>query len=291
MAETDTSPRPIWICADDYGMSPGISKAIRDLVTRGRLNATSAMVAAPSFDRGEALSLSMLNIGTQRVAIGLHVTLTKPFRPLGAGFRPLRGGAFLSLAEMMVRGQLGLLDRGRLAEEIATQLRAFVTLFGRPPDFIDGHQHVHLFPQVRNALLDVMKVDAPVAWVRQCGNVSSVAPPTWDYKARVLNALSRKFRELASARGVAFNPAFAGTYDFLSAGEALFARLFPDFLRDLPPHSVVMCHPGFVDEELTRLDPLTKQREWEYSYLTSDAFLYALRTAGLALETAPPATA
>ena len=33
-----------------------------------------------------------------------------------------------------------------------------------------------------------------------------------------------------------------------------------------------MCHPGFVDAELERLDPLTTQREREYAYLAGDAF-------------------
>ena len=41
--------------------------------------------------------------------------------------------------------------------------------FGRPPDFIDGHQHVHLFPQVRDAVLKVAAEAAPDAWLRQCG--------------------------------------------------------------------------------------------------------------------------
>ena len=53
--------------------------------------------------------------------------------------------------------------------EIATQLRAFIDTFGRPPDFLDGHQHVHLFPQVRDAFLKVVAQGAPDAWVRQCG--------------------------------------------------------------------------------------------------------------------------
>jgi hypothetical protein len=260
-----------------------VSKAIRDLAARGRLNATSAMVVAPSLDRSEAVSLSMLNAGAPRVAIGLHVTLTSPFRPMSAGFEPLHEGAFLSLSAMMVRGRFGRLDRKRLSEEISTQLRAFVALFGRQPDFIDGHQHVHLFPQVRHALLDVMKVDAPNAWVRQCGRVPA-ARRFLDFKGRVLDALSRKFRKLAGKRGIAFNPAFAGTYDFMSAGEGDFARLFPDFLRELPPHGVVMCHPGFVDEELERLDPLTSQREREYSYFAGEAFPDVLRAAGVVLD-------
>ena len=62
-----------------------------------------------------------------------------------------------------------------------------------------------------------------------------------------------------------------------------FARLFPGFLRALPAQSVVMCHPGFVDAELERLDPLTTQREREYAYLAGPDFAAALRAHGLAL--------
>ena len=40
-------PRRIWLCADDYGISPGVNRAIRDLIERGRLNATSVMVVGP----------------------------------------------------------------------------------------------------------------------------------------------------------------------------------------------------------------------------------------------------
>ena len=41
------TPRRIWLCADDYGISPGVNRAIRDLIERGRLNATSVMVVGP----------------------------------------------------------------------------------------------------------------------------------------------------------------------------------------------------------------------------------------------------
>jgi len=77
------------------------------------------------------------------------------------------------------------------------------------------------------------------------------------------------------------NPAFAGTYAFDAA--ANFAALFPRFLDCLPDGSVVMCHPGFVDAELERLDPLTTLREKEYAFFTSDAFPAVLATHGVAL--------
>jgi predicted glycoside hydrolase/deacetylase ChbG (UPF0249 family) len=277
------SRRLIWLCADDYGISQSVDRAIRDLLMRGHINATSVMVAAPAFHRSEAASLKMLGAGTHRFAIGLHVTLTAPFTPLSTGFRPTRRGAFLPLSEMLVRGTLRLLAGDRLAIEIATQLKAFVTAFGRAPDFVDGHQHVHLFPQVREPLLEMVKEVAPQAWVRQCGRVPSVSRRLSDRKALLLDALSRAFRARAAASGIRTKTAFAGAYDFTKASEQDFARRFPKFLAGLPPQSVVMCHPGFVDAELERLDPLTKQREREYAYLADDGFPDVLRASGVAL--------
>ena len=97
VADESAAARPIWLCADDYGISPAVSKAIRALVIQGRLNATSVMVAAPSFDRAEAGSLKMLNVGARRVAIGLPVTLTGLFEPIATAFRPTLGGPLVSL--------------------------------------------------------------------------------------------------------------------------------------------------------------------------------------------------
>ncbi len=273
----------IWLCADDYGISNSVSTAIRDLVTRGRLNATSVMVAAPAFSRSEAASLNMLNAGGQRVAIGLHLTLTAPFRPLSTGFAPLRDGAFLPINEMLVRGLLRRLRAKPLRVEIATQLQAFVTAFGRAPDFIDGHQHVHLVPQVRQALLAMVKEVAPNAWVRQCGRVTPLSRRLSDRKGLVLDLLSGAFRKRAAAAGVTTNPAFAGTYDFAAVVVPDFATVFPRFLDQLPSGGVVMCHPGFVDAELERLDPLTHQRTREYEFMAGDSFPELLRRHGVTL--------
>lgn len=275
--------RRIWLCADDYGISSSVNAAIRDLIMRRRLNATSVMVVAPSFDRSEAVSLNMLNAGEARVAIGLHLTLTAPFSPLSAGYRPLLDGAFLPLQQLLLRSSFRLLPRRALEIEVATQLKAFVTAFGQAPDFIDGHQHAHLFPQVREAVLAVTKQAAPNAWVRQCGRVVPLLRRFADRKGLLLDHLSRTFRRRAARVGVATNPGFAGTYDFTSVPAPDFAKLFPSFLDRLPADSVVMCHPGIVDAELARLDPLTTLREREYAYMTDDMFPLVLRAHGVAL--------
>ena len=77
------------------------------------------------------------------------------------------------------------------------------------------------------------------------------------------------------------NPAFAGTYDF--AARMPIGKLFPQFLDGLPDGSVIMCHPGQVDDELQRLDPLTDLREQEYAYLAGDEFAALLEQQGVAL--------
>jgi predicted glycoside hydrolase/deacetylase ChbG (UPF0249 family) len=271
----------IWLCADDYGISPSVNAAIRDLLVRGRINATSVMVVAPSLHRAEALALQALNTTARRVAIGLHVTLTAPFRPLSDGFRPLRDGTFPTLSALLMRACLRSLQPDALAAEIARQVRAFAEHFGRAPDFIDGHQHVQLFPQVREALLTVARRDAPDAWVRQCGRVRPFVRALDDRKGLLLDFLSRRFRRRAAALGVRTNPAFAGTYTFRD--QADFADTFPQFLDGLPDGSVVMCHPGFVDPELQKLDPLTTLREEEYAFFVQDSFPSLLARHGVAL--------
>ena len=278
---TGREPRRIWLCADDFGISSSVNTAIRDLVVRGRLNATSVLVVAPSFYRSDAVALNALNSVTQRVAIGLHVALTAPFCPASKGFTPVRDGAFRPLAATFRHAALLRFRRDALVGEIRSQLQTFIDAFGRAPDFVDGHQHVHLLPQVGEALLQVVKEMAPDAWVRQCARAIPLAARFADRKGLLLDIFSYRFRRRAAALGVRTNPAFAGTYEF--GNEADFAALFPRFLEGLPDGSVVMCHPGFVDAELRRLDPLTTLREKEYAFLASDAFPALLNARGLAL--------
>jgi chitin disaccharide deacetylase len=276
---SEPARRHIVLCADDYGIAPGVSAAIRDLIGRGRLNATSVMVAAPSFGRAEAAAL-LDQTGTD-AAIGLHLTLTGPFHPLTPHYAPTRRGAFLSLAGTFLRGLLGLLRPDRLRQEIAAQFAAFAVAFGRPPDFVDGHRHVHLCPQIAEALLQVVTDAAPNAWVRQCARAAAARKPLSDPKAAILDALSRRFSRLAAVHQVRTNPGFAGSYTF-SAG-ADYKKLFPDFLDGLPDGGVVMCHPGTVDAALKQVDPLTDLREREYAFFSGDAFLQVLAAHGVAL--------
>src|SRR6202163_4489815 len=233
--------RRIWLCADDYGLSPGVNRAIRDLIERGRLNATSAMVIGPAIGRDEVSLLQGAVANSPRCEIGLHVTLTAPFRPLTMHFQPLDGGMFLSFPKLLRAGLLRRLDPEIMHAELMVQLSAFNEMFGRAPDFVDGHQHAQLFPGVRDAFLTAVKAAAPNAWVRQGGRNRPLARRFGTPKALFLDLLSAQFRTRASRANIAFNPGFAGAYDFSQQPD--FGVLMRQFLDGLPGGGLIMCHP------------------------------------------------
>jgi predicted glycoside hydrolase/deacetylase ChbG (UPF0249 family) len=264
------APRRIWLCADDYGLSPGVNRGIRELIEQSRLNATSVMVVGPAIGRGEIAALNEAVVKNPRCAVGLHATLTAPFHPITMHFRPLRNEQFLPLGHKLRNALMRRFDPHMIRAELAAQIAAFATLFGRPPDYIDGHQHVQIFPQVRDAFLAAAKAHAPNAWVRQSGRVHPLMQRLNMPKAMFLDTLSATFRKRATRAGIAFNPGFAGAYDFRQ--QADFGVLMSSFLQGLPDGGLIMCHPGYVDDVLVSLDPLTDQRERELTFLASDDF-------------------
>ena len=263
-------PRRIWLCADDYGLSPGVNRGIRDLIERGRLNATSVMVVGPAIGRDEINMLQDAVANSPRCAIGLHVTLTAPFRPLTMHFQPIDGGIFLPFPKLLRAGFTRRLDPEIIQAELMVQLAAFAELFGRAPDFVDAHQHAQLFPGVRDAFLAAVKDAAPQAWVRQGGRHQPLTRRLGAPKALIIDVLSAQFRSRAERADIAFNPGFAGAYDWTQQRD--FGALMRQFLDGLPEDGLIMCHPGFVDEILVSLDPFTTQREHEHAFLGGEHF-------------------
>ncbi|MFT4276191.1 MAG: ChbG/HpnK family deacetylase [Rhodopseudomonas sp.] len=286
---SESAQRRIWLVADDYGISPGVNRAICDLIERGRINATSVMMVGPAISRDDAVALMNAAAANPNAAIGLHATLTAPFAPLTMHYQPLHGGQFLPLGRKLRGALLRRHDRQVIATELSAQIEAFIERFGRTPDYVDGHQHVQLFPQVRDAFLGAVKALAPQAWVRQCGRSVPLARRLGNPKPLLLDALSATFRARARAAGIGYNPSFAGAYDFLR--ETDFDKLMVSFLDGLSDGGLVMCHPGIVDETLIALDPFTDQREREYAYLGSDRFAELLAMRQVSLTAAPPQAA
>ena len=69
--------RELTLCADDFGCSAAVDRAILDLAARGRLSDVSCMVGGPAWP-GDAPTLAGLPALAQgRLRIGLHFNLTE----------------------------------------------------------------------------------------------------------------------------------------------------------------------------------------------------------------------
>lgn len=274
------SLRRIVLCADDYGLAPGVSKSIRELITRGRLNATSVMTVFPDL-REEAVKLIEAK-SPIKFETGLHVTLTGGFKPLVATPLKTEDGNFPVLDQYFNPLNWPKISFDAAVKEIEAQLRAFRAAFGRAPDFVDGHQHVQLQPKLRGAFLEAVARAAPRAWVRQCGPASFMQFFAGEPKARILAWLNLGFRAQARSRGFTFNRAFSGAYDFAATQD--YGDLFATFLERMPSGGLIMCHPGFVDDALRARDTLTDRREEEHKFLASENLPGLLSRAGVTLD-------
>lgn len=274
-----TGDIPVVLCADDYGIAPGVGTAIRDLLGRGRLSATSCMVTGPHWP-AEARALKEFH---GRADIGLHLTLTDQ-TPVGAMPKTAPGGRLPGLGRLLTFALAGRLDLGEAREELARQLDRFEREFGAPPDFLDGHHHVHLLPGIRGIVVELFRhrLGQTGAYVRFCdgggGKRGGLAAAV---RGLAIGTLAPPFRRLAEAAGIRGNTDFRGVRSF--AGNTPYSRLFPDFLEGIRPGSLIMCHPGLVDEALAAADRATYAREDEYRYFLGDEFPALLRSRGIRL--------
>jgi len=224
------------LCADDFAFSREVSETIADLARDGKLNATSCMTLMPGWMEDAALLRDL----PSHVAIGLHLTLTGE-RPLTA-MRQLAPDGVLPdidpLARLAARRQLPL---DEIAAEVAAQFDAFAAAMGRAPDFVDGHQHSHALPGIRDIVLFETARRAPGAWVRDCvDRVGAMLSRPFAGKAIGSAYHSRGLRRAAARYALRCNDSFAGHYDFSTD----YRTLFPRFLRNAAGMHLVMCHPG-----------------------------------------------
>jgi predicted glycoside hydrolase/deacetylase ChbG (UPF0249 family) len=98
----------------------------------------------------------------------------------------------------------------------------------------------------------------------------------------VISALGTGFRRSAAAHGFATNEGFSGIYDLGGEARGL-DKLFAQFVRDLGPRPLMMCHPGYSDTTLASLDTMTAERDSELAFLRGDGWMKVLTEAQVAV--------
>ena len=253
--------RTLALCADDFGLAPGISAAIARLAHARRLTAVSCITNSPHWPEAAALLRHL----PDTVDVGLHLNFTEG-RPLSARLAR-RWPRLPGLARLIAQAHLGLLPRAEVRNEVHAQLAAFNEALGRPPRFVDGHQHVHHLPGVRRILLDMVEHVQPLPALRSTAHVHG---PGFGVKRWLLESTGGRAleRELAQ-RVIARNPALLGAYDFADPN---YQGLMRQWLAALPAEGALLfCHPGEHRAD-DPPDAIAAARERELAYLGSVAF-------------------
>jgi len=262
--------RVLAVCADDFGLSPGVSHGIARLACRERLTAVSCLVNGAHWRAGAA----MLRDWPDSVDVGLHFNLTEG-EPVSAQLKEA-WPRLPSLPRLIVQAHLHRLPVQALAAEFAAQCAAFVAAAGRAPDFIDGHQHVHHLPQVRELVLHAL--GGGVTPVRNTGRV--LGPGFGVKRALIAGTGGQALESALERRDIAHNSALLGVYDFVPGS---YRRHMRGWLDSAPGDGgLLFCHPGDRDDSGVA-DAIAAARAPEADYLGSSAFVDDLAAAGVAL--------
>lgn len=264
------------LVADDYALSPGVSDGIRQLLAAGRLTGTGCMTLFPEWPEEAKLLAGVKDI--DQGEIGIHLTLTD-FDGL-TGFSTEGNGRMPALKTLLAATSTSHRHDGAIRAELDAQLAAFMRYWGRPPAYIDGHQHVHFLRPARQWLQEkagFFRKSGSMPWLRGAPAVSQAGGAALKAKVVFVALLARGFNVRLRGAGYPVEGPLAGFYDWTSP-EA-FAPALKHWQRTLPPQVVVMCHPGFADEVLRSRDVLVEAREAEFKALMATIPL-ALRGIG-----------
>ncbi|CAG5917628.1 unnamed protein product [Menidia menidia] len=142
------------VTGDDFGYCPRRNRGIVECFLAGGVSSVSLLVNAAAAK--EAAHLAKRH----KIPIGLHANLSEGSPVCGSlqkvstllnprGFFHGKMGFRLALE----RGQL---DMKQVELELRAQVQQFVELTGHLPHHMDGHQHVHVLPEVREVFAHVL---------------------------------------------------------------------------------------------------------------------------------------
>ena len=259
------------ISADDYAQSSSIDAGILELIQQRRVTATSCLTLSKRWSTAAKLITGDIR---SKADIGLHLDFTK-------FDQPLRHALPIQIMLALVRN----LPRKLIREAINNQLNRFEDALNTPPDYIDGHQHVHQLPQIRYELLDILvkRYSSKLPWIR----ISN--PPLSDgLKATVIGMLGAgNLSRHAIKSGLQCSDSLLGVYGFNVDAEEYLHKLnvWLKIAKESDRACALMCHPALEIQSSNSEteDPISSSRLTEYRVLSSPEFGSLLVEHGLQL--------
>lgn len=242
--------------ADDLGLSESVNEGIVQAHLNGVVTSASVMANGMAFEHAVRLcqSIPTLDVGIHLTLVG-EKPLTKPDHVLS--LMGSRGRLHHHATSFMKNYITGRIRIAEVQAELEAQIKAVLSR-GLEVSHLDGHQHLHVLPQILNVTLKLAsKYKIP-------GIRLPFERPRF-YMARRVNGASRflqllslnAFCQLAKKKCAPWTDSFVGFY---FAGNLNKSNL-RTVLENLPRRGTceLMCHPG-ID------DPATRYGEWGYHW-------------------------
>jgi predicted glycoside hydrolase/deacetylase ChbG (UPF0249 family) len=131
----------IIISADDFGISRLASENILKLVSCGKVDRVEVMMSK-NISPSQVQELLESN-----AEIDIHLHLLKNKLDFWQEHeRKIEDGAALRGIKFLLKYALGITGKKNIEKEWQGQIEDFVKIFGKVPDGISSHEHIHFFP-------------------------------------------------------------------------------------------------------------------------------------------------
>lgn len=218
----------IIVSVDDFGIRD-VADSILPLAREGKIDRVSVLVNyVKSKEQAEALAAT-------GVKIDLHLEL---IRLTGTGEKVEENALWRGM-KFLVRYALGFVGAGRVEKEWIAQIERFKELFGRYPDGLNSHEHVHYFPKFFRIFLSLTeRYHIPFVRFAHRGMLESDRSVV----AKVLSSLWKTDASLyVGAKQPLTSSDFFVSYDWIANFDA--------FLEALPEGKTeIVFHPEKKDE-------------------------------------------
>ncbi len=287
--------RRLIVNADDFGLTPGVNRAIVEAHQRGVVTSATMMAGAGAFDDAAEQARATAPHAAP-LGVGCHVMLVDGAPLLPAVKIPSLASSDGSVSQFRntlnrfaLAAMTGRLRPNDVEAESAMQIKR-IQQAGIAVSHVDTHKHTHMFPAVLRPLLRAAKA-CGVSAVRnpfEPAYITALGPADWGsqkrrWQMRILNTYAPGFRTEVAAQGMRTTD---GTLGVLVTG-TLNLDLFLQIASRIPVGTwEFVSHPGYNDSDLSRVKTrLRESRQQELEVLTSPEAKRALEERGVQLIT------
>jgi predicted glycoside hydrolase/deacetylase ChbG (UPF0249 family) len=230
-------------------MTHGINRGIIEAHERGIVTAASIMATGCAFEEGVQLARENPSLD-----IGLHLSLTVG-RPVSNDPNVIRSlaptGAFrFGNRDLLIHFILHKIPLSVLHREIQAQFKKAVDA-GLHVTHVDGHESIHLFPGIRDAVFEMMK-HYGIIFVRRSYERIHLKE-VWKlrrWKKVFLNLFGLLLGRQIRGSGLRTTDYYYGSFDAGYLGREKLVAMILDLREGT---SEIMCHPGYRDESFDRI--------------------------------------